>query len=125
MKKFLSAMAALSLAVSLTVTAQPPRPSRGPQGAKDEKAQSEKKDQPEKKEPELKVTPGLYGVSNHEKDWYFDIPDSLLGRRILAVTRFVRQTVGAGQYGGEEVTESMIYWEKAPNGNLLLRSDVM
>ena len=125
MKKFLSAMAALSLAASLTVTAQPPRPSRGPQGAKDEKAQSEQKDQPEKKAPELKVTPGLYGVSNHEKDWYFDIPDSLLGRRILAVTRFVSQTVGAGQYGGEEVTESMIYWEKAPNGNLLLRSDVM
>ncbi|MBR5670629.1 MAG: DUF5117 domain-containing protein, partial [Bacteroidales bacterium] len=67
----------------------------------------------------------MVGVSHHENDWYFDVPDSLLGRRMLAVTRFTSITVGAGNYGGEEVNEKMIYWEKAPNGNLLLKADVL
>ena len=84
-------------------------------------------DKTEEKEaaPALTVKPGLFGVSQHEKDWYFDIPDSLLGRRILAVTRFVSNTPGASEYGGEEVNEVMIYWEKAVNGNLLLRADAL
>ncbi len=79
----------------------------------------------EEKTPALSVTSGLYGVSQNEKDWYFDIPDELLGRRILAVTRFVSNTPGASEYGGEEVNEVMIYWEKASNGNLLLRADAL
>ena len=64
-------------------------------------------------------------MANKDNDWYFEIPDELLGRRILAVTRYVTNTVGSGEYGGEEVNEAMIYWEKAPNGNLLLRADVL
>lgn len=68
---------------------------------------------------------GLFGVANKDADWFFEIPDDLLGRRILAVTRFVTNTVGSGEYGGEEVNEAMVYWEKAPNGNILLRADVL
>ena len=82
----------------------------------------------EKKEvPALKLSfsEGLFGAARNEKDWYLEIPDSLLGRRFLAVTRYVTNTVGAGVYGGEEVNEAMLYWEKAANGNLLLRSDVL
>ena len=80
-----------------------------------------------KKEEAVEVTvkPGLMGVGQHENDWYLEVPDSLLGRRMLAVTRFVSNTVDAGTYGGEEVNEQMIYWEKASNGNLLLRADVL
>ena len=68
---------------------------------------------------------GLFGVANKDADWFFEIPDNLLGRRILAVTRYVSNTVGSGEYGGEEINESMVYWEKAPNGNILLRADVL
>ncbi len=68
---------------------------------------------------------GLFGVANKDADWFFEIPDYLLGRRILAVTRYVTNTVGSGEYGGEEVNEAMVYWEKAPNGNILLRADVL
>ena len=68
---------------------------------------------------------GLFGVANKDADWFFEIPDDLLGRRILAVTRYVTNTVGSGEYGGEEVNEAMVYWEKAPNGNILLRADVL
>ncbi|MBQ9451124.1 MAG: zinc-dependent metalloprotease [Bacteroidales bacterium] len=74
---------------------------------------------------EVSMASGLMGVGQHENDWYLEVPDSLLGRRMLAVTRFVSNTTGAGTYGGEEVGEAMIYWEKAPNGNLLLRADVI
>ena len=120
MKRILTAALAVFLAAAPSLYAQPPGGPRG--GARPD---AEKKDEPEKPLPELKVTPGLFGVSNHEKDWFFDVPDSLLGRRILAVTRYVSHTPGASEYGGEEVTEHMIYWEKASNGNLLLRVDAL
>ena len=118
MKRFLIAAVAVMITAGMCVFAQP-KPGRAG------KPDSEKKEEAEKPAPELKVTPGMFGVAHNEKDWYFDIPDSLLGRRILAVTRYVSNTPGSSQYGGEEVTESMVYWEKASNGNMLLRVDAL
>ena len=117
MKKILFAAVTLFLSIAPATFAQPPG---RPPGAKPD---TEKKDEPEKPAPELKVTAGLVGIAQNEKDWYFDIPDSLLGRRILAVTRFVSNTPGASEYGGEMISNRMIYWEKASNGNILLRID--
>ena len=120
-KKILTLLSALVI-VCFTAGAQGrgPRPG-GPA--------PESKDAPSEKEAaapaNLTFQKGLFGVAQNEKDWYFEIPDSLLGRRILAVTRYVSNTPGASEYGGEEVNESMIYWEKATNGNLLLRADVI
>ena len=118
MKRFLIAAVAVMITAGMCVFAQP-KPGRAG------KPDSEKKEEAEKPAPELKVTPGMFGVAHNDKDWYFDIPDSLLGRRILAVTRYVSNTPGSSQYGGEEVTESMVYWEKASNGNMLLRVDAL
>ena len=117
MKRILTSLAALSLAI-VPVCAQPKNETKTPDKEKTETAAA-------KPEAELTVTDGLLGVSRHDNDWFFDVPDSLLGRRILAVTRYVNQTPGAPQYGGEKVSEHMIYWEKAPNGNLLLRVDAL
>ncbi len=108
--------AAALFALSLGAFAQ----NRGP--ARPAATDAEKKDDAA---VELQFKAGLHGIAQHENDWYFEIPDSLLGRRMLVVTRFVSNTVDAGTYGGEEVNEVMIYWEKASNGNLLLRSDVL
>ena len=113
----------LLAAVALMVTTATAAYAQRPASRSEKKTEAETKTEPEKPAPELKVTAGLFGVSQHEKDWYFDIPDSLLGRRILAVTRFVKHTQGASEYGGEMVSNRMIYWEKAVNGNLLLRID--
>ena len=121
MKRVFYVAATLFLAFSMTAGAQGPGAGK-PAAGKDSK---ESPEQEKKKEPELTFKQGLFGVAQNEKDWYFEIPDSLLGRRILAVTRFVSNTPGASEYGGEEVTEAMIYWEKAVNGNLLLRADVL
>ena len=110
----------MALTVCVSGLAQP----KGPRSA----SPGDKEKTEEKKEaPALNLTfsKGLFGAAQNEKDWYLEIPDSLLGRRFLAVTRYVSNTVGAGVYGGEEVNEAMLYWEKASNGNLLLRSDVL
>lgn len=114
MRRFTSIAAALLL-FSLPAGAQSRKPA--PDTAKD----NEKKEETVR----LDFKQGLFGVAQHENDWYFEVPDSLLGRRMYVVTRFVSNTADAGTYGGEEVNEQMIYWEKASNGNLLLRSDIL
>ena len=117
MKRTLCSLLALVLCLGALAQERPQRPGPGESGGKPE----EKKEAP----ANLAFSHGLVGVAQHEKDWYFEVPDSLLGRRILAVTRFTSNTMGAGVYGGEQVNEAMLYWEKAPNGNLLLRADVV
>ena len=107
---------ALALCVTSLAQGRPQRPE-----AKD-KAE-EKKEAPAP--VNLNFSKGLLSVAKNEKDWYLEVPDSLLGRRLLAVTRYVANTMGAGVYGGEQVNDAMLYWEKAPNGNLILRVDVV
>ncbi len=119
MSKRIALIAAAFLALTLSAGAQGRKPA-------DKPVADAAKDGDKKEETvELNFTGGMLGVAQHENDWYFEVPDSLLGRRMLAVTRFVSNTVDAGNYGGEEVNEQMIYWEKASNGNLLLRTDVL
>ena len=117
MKKFTLVAAAL-LSLCIVAGAQGRKPA---DSAKDAPKETEKKEEP----VVLNFKAGLHDVARKDNDWYFEVPDSLLGRRMLAVTRFVSNTVDAGTYGGEEVNEVMLYWEKAPNGNLLLRTDVL
>ncbi len=117
MKKFTLVAAAL-LSLCIVAGAQGRKPAAPD---KDAAKDTEKKEEP----VVLNFKAGLHDVARKDNDWYFEVPDSLLGRRMLAVTRFVSNTVDAGTYGGEEVNEVMLYWEKAPNGNLLLRSDVL
>ncbi|MDY6417902.1 MAG: zinc-dependent metalloprotease [Bacteroidales bacterium] len=119
MSKRFALIAVALFALSLGAGAQGRKPADKP--AADAAKDTEKKEET----VELNFTAGMLGVAQHENDWYFEVPDSLLGRRMLAVTRFVSNTVDAGNYGGEEVNEQMIYWEKASNGNLLLRTDVL
>ena len=44
---------------------------------------------------------GLFTVHKVDDKYYFEIPDALFGREIMAVTRFSRVAGGAGVYGGE------------------------
>ncbi|MBS1599851.1 MAG: zinc-dependent metalloprotease [Bacteroidetes bacterium] len=64
---------------------------------------------------------GLFIVHKVEDKWYFEIADSLLNREILAVTRFTKTAAGGNTYGGEEVNEQTIRWEKGPSNNVFLR----
>ncbi|WP_417360770.1 zinc-dependent metalloprotease [Galbibacter sp.] len=64
---------------------------------------------------------GLFDVHKVKDHYYFEIPDSLLGRDILVVTRFIKTPAGAGNYGGEEIGEKTIYFEKGPANKIFLR----
>lgn len=67
---------------------------------------------------------GLFGVRHIEKDWYFEIPESALGRLFMSVTRFVSVPEGLGKLSGEEVETNTIYFEQRDEKTLLLRSFV-
>jgi len=69
-----------------------------------------------------KTSIGLFTVHQVGSKWYFEIADSLLGREIMSVTRFTKTVAACGKYGGEEVNNQVIKWEKGPNNHLLLRS---
>lgn len=90
--------------------------------AKDKKKKGE---EPQKVETPAPVKEGLFGVSQQKDKWYFTVPDSILGRPILAITRYVASPVDAGVYGGEMVNNQTVYWEKGVNNTLILRSLVL
>ena len=64
---------------------------------------------------------GVFTVHFLDDKFYFDIPDQLIGRELLAVTRFVKVPGGARKYGGEEVNEQTITFEKGPNHRIFMR----
>lgn len=69
---------------------------------------------------------GLFTVSHKSSEWYFTIPDSLIGRRFLATVRFTSTPAETGKYGGESVNDQMVYWQLTPDGStLLLRSELL
>ncbi len=64
---------------------------------------------------------GLFTVHTVDEKWYFEIPDSLLNREILAITRFDKSPAGSRSYGGEKVNEQTIRFEKGPSDVIFLR----
>ncbi len=64
---------------------------------------------------------GLFIVHHIDDKWYFEIPDSLLGRDILVSTRYSKTAAGGSSYGGEQVNLQTIRWEKGPSYSLFLR----
>jgi len=68
---------------------------------------------------------GMISVHRMSEKWYFEIPDTLLNRDIMAVTRYSKTAAGGGIFGGEEVKRQMVRWEKGLDNNLLLRSETV
>lgn len=64
---------------------------------------------------------GLFWTHKVDKDWFFEIHDSLIGRDILVVTRYISVPGGANVYGGEQANNQMVRFEKGPDKNILLR----
>ena len=87
------------------------------------KAKTEAAAKPEEKKKEERpaAKPGLFGVQHYKDDWYFLIPDTLLGQPFLANTRFISTPVNTEKYGGELVSSHVVYWEKQGE-RLLLRA---
>ena len=67
---------------------------------------------------------GLFTVRHIKDDWYLEVPDSLLGRMMLAVTRFTSTPQGFRSFSGEEVNHSAIYLEQYGPKSIFLREYV-
>ena len=67
---------------------------------------------------------GLFTVRHIKDKWYLEVPDTLLGRMMLVVTRFANVPQGFKLLSGEEVNRSVVYMEQYGDKRLLLREYV-
>ncbi len=75
-------------------------------------AKKKKKVEAPKKEVRTPAKAGLFNVQHWKDKYYFQVPDSLLGRLFMVNTRYVSTPVDAGLYGGELANSQVLYWEK-------------
>ncbi len=68
---------------------------------------------------------GLFHVTKMKADWFFEIPDSLIGREFLTTTRYTSTPSNSGRFGGEQVNGKTVYFEAAPDDRLLLRASLL
>lgn len=63
-----------------------------------------------------RTTNGLFKTYKQDDKWFFEIPDTLLNREMLVVSRLNKVPagvkVGNQQYGGEELNEQVWQWER-------------
>ena len=87
-------------------------------------AARKKKDTPKQEQAAAKEVKqqGLFTTIKSGNEWFFEIPDSIIGRQILSTVRFTSTPAGTNKFGGEQVNQQTVYWQVAPNDQLLLRS---
>ena len=64
---------------------------------------------------------GVFTLHFQEDKYFFEIPDNLLGRELIAVTRYAKVVAGAPKYGGEQANEQTIVFEKGPGQKIFMR----
>ncbi len=64
---------------------------------------------------------GLVNVHRLEDKYFLEIPDSIFGRDMMAITRVAKSPTGAG-YGGEEANEQVIRFERGPSDKVFIRA---
>jgi hypothetical protein len=69
---------------------------------------------------------GLFTVHKVDDKFYFEIADSILGREIMAITRFVKVPAnkvsdGRATYGGELTNQQTISFERGTSNNVFMR----
>ncbi len=70
---------------------------------------------------------GLFWVHKVEDKYFFEIPDSLFNRDILVVNRISKAAAGMRVggffgYGGDQIGQNVIRFEKGPNNKIFLRN---
>src|ERR1700754_2810807 len=75
--------------------------------------------------PAAKTEKGLFTVHFSKDRYYFEIPDSLLGRDILIVNRISRSAAGDRNmmlgYAGDQIGDNVIRWERGSANKLFLK----
>jgi len=70
---------------------------------------------------DAKTKHGLFTVHKVDDKYYFEIPDSILGREIMTVTRYVKTATGA-HYGGEQINRQVLRFEKGGANKIFVRA---
>ena len=68
---------------------------------------------------EAKSMEGMFTVHEVKDQYYFEIPDSIFGRDIMAVTRMSKTPTGLG-YGGEQANRQVIRFVKGPKKKIFI-----
>ena len=63
---------------------------------------------------------GLFTVHELEGKYFYEIPDSLIGREMLMVTTIAKTAEGIG-YGGERTNTQMLRWDKRNDDKIILK----
>jgi hypothetical protein len=64
---------------------------------------------------------GLFFIHQSGDKYYFEIPDSLLGRELLLTTWLVKVPGGSPKYGGEIMNNKTISFENGPGNKIALK----
>ncbi len=67
---------------------------------------------------------GLFKTHKIDDKYYFEIPDSLLGREILVIARISKagaEVRAADGYAGDQIGETVISFEKGPSNRIFMR----
>src|SRR5690606_5408959 len=67
---------------------------------------------------DAKTDTGLFSVHTVDDKHYYEIPDSLLNREMLMVSRISKTATGIG-FGGGKINTQVLRWEKRPKQILL------
>jgi len=104
------------------------KPNEQGKAKSDKNASKKKKKGKEADAPQQKPQPqpsiernGMFRVTKVENDWFFEIPDSLVGRDFLTTTRYTSTPAGSGKFGGEMVNQQTVYFQPGVDKQLLLR----
>ena len=123
-KRFLTGLLTFLLVVGISPNAEAQKKKKG----KEEPAADAPAPKPKKNaiEPygkvitaDAKTDEGLFKVHFIDDAYLFEIPDSLLEREMLMVTRIAKNTSNEQSFGGEETDTQMLRWQKKDKQILL------
>ena len=123
-KKLFTSFLTLSLIVGISVTAEAQRKKKKEE---EKEAPTALKPKKEKIEPYIKVITseaksddGLFKVHLLDDKYFYEIPDSLLEREMLMVTRIAKNTTNKESFGGQKTNTQVLRWQKKDK-NIVLR----
>ena len=119
-KRLIRAVSCLVLAIGLLTGCASTK--QATQNGQQQKKPSEKKGEikpySEVITKEAKSDEGLFDVHKVEDKYYYELPDSLLGREMLLVSRISKTADNIG-YGGEKLNTQIVRWQRMENDILL------
>ncbi len=113
--RLLSVMALCLALVALPCEAKSKKTKKKEQAAAEAAKQKQEAEKPDIDRP------GLFRVTKKKGEWFFEMPDSLLGKDMLTTTRYISTPAESGKYGGEQAGEGVVYFQLTPDSTLLLR----